>query len=353
MKSPVVSAHRHSPGEKSLLPLACLLAACLLSACSSDIVEDPPPAPQIVPCAELQTGLEGGAVPATLSATGLYQDIRTRTLVPTVREFEPAYVLWSDGAEKRRYFQLPEGCPIETSDMDHWVLPVGARLWKDFVVGGKLVETRFIARFGAGPKDFILAAYAWREDGSDADYVQYGVVNAQGTTHNIPAAKSCKTCHSYLSEQALGFSAVQLNHTGRGVTLQALAAEGRLTTAVPELKVPGDAVAAKALGYLHANCGNCHNGTGVEFNNPFDLRLSVNDMRVEDTGAWKTGVGVSVEKFVTPGVEKRIVPGNPEGSCIVHRMTIRGTVEQMPPIASKATDDAGLSAVRAWVQSLQ
>ena len=352
MKSFAVPARRYSPGVKQPPALAGLLVICLLVACSRDTPEDPPPAQPNVPCVGLQTGLEGGVVPATLSATGLFQDIRARTLAPGVREFEPAYKLWSDAAEKRRYFLLPEGCPIETSDMDHWVFPVGARMWKDFAMDGKLLETRFIARYGPGPKDFILAAYAWRTDGSDADYVEYGVVNAQGTTHNIPAAKSCKSCHAYLPEHVLGFSALQLHHDGPGVTLKTLVAEGRLTTPVPEMKVPGDALASQALGYLHANCGNCHNPRGIEFNNPFNLRLSVNDKSVEDTGAWKTGVRVPVEKFVSPGVESRIVPGNPDGSCIVHRMTIRGTTEQMPPIASKVSDAKGLSIIREWVESL-
>jgi hypothetical protein len=283
----------------------------------------------------------------------LFQDLRTRTLSAGVRQFEPAYTLWSDSAAKARYVQLPDGCAIETSDMDHWVLPVGARLWKDFTVDGKLLETRFIARYGIGPKDFIMATYAWRADGSDADFVQYGVLNVQGSEHNIPAVKSCGSCHGYLPERALGFSALQLNHDGAGVTLKTLVAEGRLSTEVPEIKVPGDALAAKALGYLHANCGNCHNPDGIEFNNPFSLRLSVSNTRLEDTGAWQTGLGVPVEKFVTPGVVARIAPGNPNGSCIVHRMTIRGTTEQMPPIASKVTDNAGLAVIRAWVESLR
>ncbi|HYH97064.1 hypothetical protein [Hyalangium sp.] len=353
MMNLVTLSRRSSPGVKQPLSLACLFAACLLAACSSGTLEPDPEPQQNVACGDLQTGLEGGVVPPTLSATGLFQDIRARTLAPNVRKFEPAFTLWSDNAEKTRYVQIPDGCPIETSDMDHWVLPVGARLWKDFVVDGKLLETRFIARYGTRPKDFILAAYAWREDGSDADYVQYGVVNAQGSTHNIPAAKSCTSCHNYLPERALGFSALQLNHDGAGVTLKTLVAEGRLSTAVPALKVPGDAVASKALGYLHANCGNCHNPQGIEFNNPFTLQLSVTDTSVEDTGTWKTGVRVPVEKFVTPGVTMRISPGNPEGSCIVHRMTIRGTTEQMPPIASKIADDDGLSAIQAWVKTLQ
>ncbi len=353
MKSPVVSVLRPSPRVKPPLSLACLLAACLLAACSEETIVDPPLPAQDVPCAGLQTGLEEGVVPATLSATGLFQDIRTRTLSAGVREFEPVYKLWSDAAEKRRYFQLPEGCQIDTRDMDHWVLPVGARMWKDFSMDGKLLETRFIARYGPGPKDFILAAYAWREDGSDADYVQFGVNNAQGTIHNIPAAKSCKSCHSYLSEQTLGFSAIQLNHDGPGVTLKMLAAEGRFTTEVPRIQVPGDELTNRALGYLHANCGNCHNPTGIEFKNPFTLRLSVNDKTLQDTGAWKTGIRVPVEKFATPGVNQRIVPGSPDASCIVHRMSIRGSTEQMPPLASTITDPNGIALIRAWVETLR
>jgi hypothetical protein len=353
MKSPVAPVVSSSPRVKSPQPLACLLAACLLAACSEDVIVDPPPPPQNVPCADLQTGLEGGVVPATLSATGLFQDIRTRTLSAGVREFEPVYKLWSDSAAKERFVQLPAGCQIDTSDMDHWVLPVGTRLWKHFSMDGKLVETRLIARYGPGPKDFIFAGYAWREDGSDADYAQYGVVNAQGTMHNIPATKSCKSCHSYLSEQTLGFSAIQLNHDGPGVTLKTLATEGRFTTEVPVIKVPGDELTSSALGYLHANCGNCHNPTGIEFNNPFTLRLSVNDKTLEDTGVWKTGLRVPVEKFVTPGVTQRLVPGNADASCIVHRMSIRGTTEQMPPLASKITDPNGIALITTWIESLQ
>ncbi len=336
------------------LPQAGLLATLLLGGCGADPPpEEPPPEEKQAPCADLETDLRGGGVPATLSATGLYADFAARSLAPSVREFTPVHTLWSDAAEKRRFFQLPDGCHIDTSDMDHWVLPVGARLWKEFVVDGKLLETRFIARHGPGPKDFILAAYAWREDGSDADYVPYGVVGAQGTAHDIPAAKSCKTCHSYLPEQALGFSALQLDHDGDGVTLRQLAEEGWLTVAPPQrLKAPGNELEAAALGYLHANCGNCHNPQGIEFNNPFNLRLSVNDTSVAGTGAWLTGINVQVEKFVTPGVTLRISPGKPDESCVHHRMTIRGTTEQMPPLASRVTDPDGLALVRAWIESL-
>ena len=55
--------------------------------------------------------------------------------------------------------------------------------------------------------------------------------------------------------------------------------------------IPGDAVAQAALGYLHANCGNCHNASEdrvpqVDLN----LWLDVGVTSVEETGAWLTAV---------------------------------------------------------------
>ena len=102
--------------------------------------------------------------PETLSATGLYSDIGTLTLAADVREYEPTYALWSDGAEKRRWIRLPPGTKIDTSDMDHWSFPVGTKIWKEFQFAGKRVETRLIYRFGPGDDDFIYAAYVWDGD---------------------------------------------------------------------------------------------------------------------------------------------------------------------------------------------
>src|SRR5690349_1711795 len=75
-----------------------------------------------------------------LSQTGLYADIATKTIAADVLAFEPSYVLWSDGATKTRWVRLPPGTSIDTTDPDHWVLPVGTQLWKEFVRDGKRIE---------------------------------------------------------------------------------------------------------------------------------------------------------------------------------------------------------------------
>jgi len=291
--------------------------------------------------------------PAKLSETGLYADIASETLASGVEPFAPKYVLWSDGGDKQRFVSLPPCSEIDTSDMDHWSLPVGTRLWKTFVVGGVRVETRLIARYGPAPGEFWFAAYQWNDDQTDADHAPLGVEDAKGTEHDIPATSSCKLCHEYLEERALGFGAIQLSHGGPGVTIASLSAAGRLSVPAPSgFDVPGDPVEAAALGYLHANCGNCHNDTGVEFNDPFALRVLVGDATVEATGAFGTAVGVPVEKFVQAGVTHRIAPGQPGASCVWYRMGVRGTIQQMPPLATELVDDSGLAIVEAWIQSL-
>jgi hypothetical protein len=291
--------------------------------------------------------------PAALSDTGLYEDISSETLGANVRSFEPAYVLWSDGATKDRYVYLPSCDPIDTSDMNHWSLPVGTRLWKTFTVMGTRIETRLIHRFGPGPDDFFFAAYEWRDDLSDADYVPGGVVDAKGTAHDIPSTPLCVSCHGYLPERSLGFSALQLSHPSAGVNLDLLVSEGRLSAPPATTPaIPGDATARAALGYLHANCGHCHNESGIVFDNPFSLRMSVDVATVEQTDAYLTGVGVPVEKFVSPGVTHRIASGDPDASCVAVRMGIRGTTQQMPPVGTEIVDPTGLSAVTAWIESL-
>jgi hypothetical protein len=295
------------------------------------------------------------AVPPTLSATGLYADIASKTLAPGVKSYDVSFPLWSDGLTKQRYIALPPCSTIDTSDMDHWSLPIGTKVWKQFFSGGVLLETRLIKRFGPNPSDYFFAAYQWRAAGDDADFVPSGVTDANGTTHDIPATWVCITCHGHLHERVLGFSALQLAHAGPGWTLDSLTTAGLLTHPIQgTCSVPGNAVEQAALGYLHANCGHCHNGTpgGIDFVTPLVLRLGVEDPTVIDTGAYQTAVGVPVEKFDHPGITDRITPGDPSSSCVSYRMGQRGSNDQMPPFGSEKIDPTGIAAVNAWINAL-
>lgn len=295
--------------------------------------------------------------PMLLSQTGLYSDIASDTIASYIRPYEPKYKLWSDDAEKARYAYLPEcGAQIDTTDMDNWEVPVGARFWKDFTRDGVRVETRFYIRTGPTKSDYSFATYYW--DGSgDAVRTQLGLTDAGGTGHDIPPEGLCQVCHKP-SWRALGFSAIQLSHNLPGETIASLSNEGLLTNPLPGgVTVPGDATSEPALGYLHANCGNCHNEFPGAAPVTLRTRLRSTDATVDATDTYTTAINVPTTNFpcgagnVAGGCD-RAEPGDPAGSAIHQRMGSRALAAQMPPIATEVVDDAGLAMIDAWISAL-
>ena len=291
----------------------------------------------------------------------MYEDIATKDVHPAVLHYIPQYSLWSDGADKVRWVYIPECDSVDATDMDNWRLPVGSRLFKEFSIDGVRVETRMVERIGTGPRDFAYASYQWNDDESEATRVDAsGLTNAHSSGHDIPSRDACHRCHGGyalgggLPSRALGFSAVQLSHDDGHELIDTLVADGRLSRAPGEIRIPGDKTAQEALGYLHANCGNCHNDSADRIpQSDLSLWLGSEMTTVEDTPAFQTAVGVPNLLFSDQHVSARIVPGSPEESSVFYRMAQRGNTAQMPPIASEHADEDGLAIVRAWIESLQ
>ena len=84
--------------------------------------------------------------PASLRETGLYSDWAAKTVDLGNLRYTPQYPLWSDGAVKPRSIQIPAGQFVDASDPDSWEFPVGTKLWKEFRIGGRRVETRYVER---------------------------------------------------------------------------------------------------------------------------------------------------------------------------------------------------------------
>src|SRR5262249_12352776 len=152
--------------------------------------------------------------PQTLFDTGLCVDRACTVISPDVHAYTPQFALWADTASKRRWFKLPPGTQIDTSDMDHWVFPVGTKFWKEFSrsgVGGDIrIETRLIMRIGPGDQqaDWLYVPFQWNDTQTDTMAVPMGVDNANGTTHDIPSRVQCKGCHENLKPyRILGFQA--------------------------------------------------------------------------------------------------------------------------------------------------
>ena len=363
-----------------------VLVLALLGACdsASDLavtpIEEGPPDATLSGDAGLEAspptdaGADVGPAAPTLSQAGLYQDIAAKVVAAGAVEFSPAHPLWSDGSVKRRWIVLPAGAVIDTSNMDHWQFPVGTKFFKEFAFAGKRVETRIIERLattGQIGTDYRFGAFVWRSDESDADFRPDGLpdalADAGGIRHDVPSQAQCNACHGSEPGFILGFSAVQLSKGGAAPTFKSLAAAGTFSVlpdagadagadagdAGIDFPVPGNAVTAAALGALHANCGHCHQPAGFAFDETkMVLRLTVADARAATPGPVTSMVNVGLDKWLHPTIKTRVVPKNPAASAVFHRMNQRGTVEQMPPLATRLTDDAGAAAVSAWIMSL-
>ncbi|MGN6110673.1 MAG: hypothetical protein ACTHU0_36560 [Kofleriaceae bacterium] len=252
--------------------------------------------------------------------------------------------------------------------MDQWVFPVGTKLWKEFSRDGIRVETRMIEKKLADDEAigaWSYATYAWNAEQDHAEPIIEGRENANGTQHDIPTRSDCRACHDRMRpSRVLGFGAIQLDLDAPAgeLDLDALIAEGALTTAVPgaatpHFPLPGTAVDREALGYLHANCGHCHNPTSdVHDLSPMHLRLRVGMLgSLASTPAYATTVGVAAKiPFTEAGAtySTLIVPGDPATSSVFARMNSTQAVRFMPNLAVEDIDPAGHDALRAWIQSL-
>jgi len=317
-----------------------IAAALLLTSCDAPDIAGSPCGPALA-LPELPDPYRPSEL--RLSELGLYRDIERKVLADDVRAFEPAHPLWSDGADKRRWLRLPAGARIDSSDMDHWRFPAGTMLFKEFSREGRRIETRVIARTGCSDTDTWMGAFVWNGDESDALFAPGGERDARGTRHDVPPAASCPTCHDGEPGRVLGFSAVQ----------QPLAAAKLLSHPMPPFAPPGDAVTAAALGYLHANCGHCHNPNGsARPDTDMDLMLSIADRNPADAGAVRTTVGQALHYYRASPLTLRVAPRDPDRSALLHRMLERGTGSQMPPLATEAIDPTGVAIVGAWIESL-
>jgi hypothetical protein len=290
-------------------------------------------------------------LPQRLSEAGLYSDIKTARLADNVIAYRPQFELWSDGAEKRRWIDLPPGKTIDTRDMDDWDFPNGTRIWKEFSIGGQRIETRLLFKKGESNEDWIGLSYVWNDDRSEALAAPWGVVDAR-SGHDAPGAGECLACHGGRKGRVLGFSAVQLSAAAvpGELGMTELVAGARLThPPASPLVVPGNDVERAALGYLHANCSHCHNQARPSHDGPrcfepktaHDFTLTASALgAVEGTPTYRTAIGSAVRR------------GDPGGSKLIDLVSTRGFLKQMPPLATEHVDEAAVAQLRLWVERL-
>ncbi len=299
--------------------------------------------------------------PKTLECTGLYSDIERKKISAGVHAYAPAVPLWSDGAQKRRWIYLPPGKRIDAADPNEWRFPVGTKVWKEFSWAGKRVETRLFYKVASN--QWVHATYAWNGDESAASISGGGDIPApDGGTYHIPTHEECDECHRGRTDHLLGFEAVSLGLPGAtGQTLKALVDQDQIAPAPAstslEIGDDGTGWAAKAMGWLHINCGTtCHNGNPNASAVGAGMRLRLDPTLLDGRSSVafdprSTTLDVPANAPAWNG-RLRIAPGDPNASLLVALISNRGEGNQMPPIASRIVDGADVENVVTWIRRM-
>lgn len=315
-----------------------------------------------------------------LRCAGLYADFDAKRVAPELRSYKPALELWVDGAEKQRWIGLPPGTKIDTSNMDEWVFPLGTKVWKEFRLDNKRIETRLYEKGLDGT--WRHAAFRWNDDESDAVRKDDGEKIPRGgpdvPPYEIPTATQCNDCHQGRTDKLLGFEAVNLGLPGaEGLTLAALSAEGLVSNAPSSTTVAfpedGTGNAAAALGWMHVSCGPCHNRSSSADGEKSRIYLltHASDLLVPDGGAASTvdsldaytttvGRATSVEIPDGGGATFLVIKaGDPSASLVSYlsgrRVGASGSPtekEQMPPIVTRLVDTKGHALLDGWIGAL-
>ena len=326
--------------------------------------------PEVAPAkvAPLPTSL-----PQRLSETGLYVTGSTTTVRPELIAFSPQYPLWSDGATKRRWIELPAGAFIDARNPDAWEFPPGTRLWKEFSVG-RPVETRFIERLADGSWRF--AAYVWNDEGTEAilapaeTSVRLPPTKTRAARYTVPSESDCRACHEGAAVPVLGFGALQLSpdrdplapHAEPGklgaADLRTLVARGvlrnlpqKLIDNPPRIEAASP-VERAALGYMHGNCAHCHNESSEGAGVPVVAKL---EQKVSDPKSTSLVLGSligSTSRFRGASSEaptQLIVPGQSHTSVLPLRMRSRDPRVQMPPLGTSVPDTEALALIERWI----
>ncbi len=294
--------------------------------------------------------------PSALSKTGCFEAKDTRQPVTGLLPYFVRLSFWSDGADKRRWFALPNGMQVTWDAKGQAQFPVGSVLIKEFSWQGKRIETRLFLHHAQ--EGWVGYTYEWNEAETDAMLVapEGKTIEVGALAWDFPTTKGCARCHSEAAGPPLGWDPIQINTELPQVggmnqiayfqKMGVIPANLPIDLAkLPRIKTGSDASdEEKARAYLHVNCAVCHRPGGQAIGD-MDLRLSASfeALKVCDVVPLIDDLGLADARLIKPK--------NPEASVLLQRM-MRSDYSRMPPLASHRVDEEGVTLIRAWINSI-
>lgn len=326
-----------------------------------------------------QVPADSSNLPATLSATGLFDDLATLSVREGLIPYTVNLPLWADGADKQRWVAIPSGEQVSFEEHGPWHFPDGSVFVKHFELATdqshpdrkRRLETRVLV-LGAG-QQLYGATYKWRADQADADLLVESQVEeiavkdrdgeARTQRYFYPGPQDCLTCHNDAAGKVLGLNTRQLNGefhypqsgrlahqltTWQRADLFVPRSDWKNVDQYPRLAALSDAsrsVEDRVRSYWDANCSMCH-GVVADIRAKWDARFS--------TPLSEQGVLNGELEGSSDGVDGAavIVPGDPDRSVLFLRDADSGPSRRMPPLGSRVPDDEYLALLERWILAL-
>jgi len=331
-------------------------------------------------CATRQPRQEALAQPfQRLSQYALFVgDAAAQEPAPGVIPYDLNSALFSDYADKLRFIKLPAGTHATYRDDDVFDFPIGTLIAKTFAYprdardrsqGRRLIETRILKR---EPDGWVGLPYVWNDAQTEAsldvagDTVDVSWLHTDGKSRTdnyiIPNANQCKGCHkSGDTMKPIGPKARHLNRDfayadGAENQLARWSRLGELVGAPDPAKAPRLAVwdddasgtlDARARAWLEINCAHCHHPEGPARNSGLDLLAS--QQRPTAFGVFKPPVAAGLG---SGGLEYDVVPGQPDRSILVYRISSTHPSVMMPELGKRLVHEEGVALVRQWIAAM-
>jgi uncharacterized repeat protein (TIGR03806 family) len=318
--------------------------------------------------------------PQQLSAYGLFEGApRDQRPAEGVLPYDIRTALFSDYATKLRFLKVPVGQTVSYSADQTLEFPVGTIIAKTFAYpadmrrpGEKLdlLETRILIHQQSG---WIGLPYVWNEAETEATLKLAGAMLRASWTdpagarvdhdYLVPNANQCKGCHRVTDEtfQPIGPKARYLNQDfayaeGSENQLARWTRVGILAGAPPPEQAPRvpvwddpstGSLEDRARTYLEINCAHCHSTGGPARTTGLDL-------------TWGPQPPVKLGVYKYPVAAGRgsgdrlygIVPGKPERSILMYRMTSLDPGVMMPELGRRMVHTEGVELLREWIAAM-
>ena len=335
--------------------------------------------------------------PKTLSATGLFDSVKTLSPAAGLIPYDVIAPQWADTATKQRYLALPGDSKMEFETLTYpQPAPGSPPGWK-FPNGTVIVETVFLEMETGNPasrrrlETRILHherlsgdesngdqywqgyTYVWNDQQTEANLLlnpqgrdrtfQIADPAAPGGTRrqswHFPSRTECTVCHNMAAKYVLGVTTHQMNrdydYAGRKLNqVKLLETLGCFAKPLPkptrdlprlvDYRASTNDLGLRARSYLHANCSHCHRKWGGG-NARFQLLATLD---LGDTGTLNVRPGQGTFGMASAKV---LAAGDPYRSVMFFRMSKLGS-GRMPRIGSSVIDPVGTKLIKEWIATL-